>query len=186
MAPYGIVDQTHNDKAYVAPHIYDGDGELIWSGAQLFEGYNAFAFRVASIGGKDVLTALEPSEERGLILDDTYQIQDEVHVGEFGKTTNMHDFQIVDNGTRALYLNHETTENMHNARVAGYTGGPCKVSYNGIEEQDIATGEITFSWNSFNQIALEESIIWHHSPAEICEYPDRHNSKDYLSVSNVC
>lgn len=180
VAPYGIVDQTHNDKAYVAPHIYDGEGELIWSGAALFDNYNTFAFRVANVGGKDMLTALHPSSERGVIMDDKYQIQEEVHVGEYGETTNMHDFQIVDNGTRALYLNHETTNNMRNSRAAGYTDGPCRVSYNGIEEQDIKSGEITFKWNSYGKIALDESIIWHHSPAEICEYPDRHNSKDYL------
>lgn len=180
VAPYGIVDQTHNDKAYVAPHIYDGDGELIWSGAQMFENYNTFAFRTNTFEGKDVLTALHPHSERGVIIDDTYTIQKEVHIGEYGVNTNMHDFQIVDNGTRALYLNHEITNNMRNAREAGYTGGPCTVSHNGIEEQDIETGEITFSWNSLNNIGLDESIIWHYSPSEICEHPDRHNSKDYL------
>ena len=179
MAPYGIVDQTDNDKAYVAPHIYDTNGELIWSGAALFNRYDTFTFKVSHVLGKDMLTALHPKDGRGVIMDDDYEILYEIPVGVQGVNTNMHDFQVVDNGTKALFLTVEKTDTLRNARQVGYTGGPCKINFNGIHERDIETGDTTFLWSTKDHIALEESTMYKDEPAEICE-TKKHNPSDYL------
>lgn len=179
VAPYGIVDQTHNDEAYVAPHIYDSDGDLVWSGATTFNRYNTFAFKVSKVAGKDMLTCIHPHESQGVILDETYENYASVIIGQFGKNTNMHDFQIVDNGTKALYLNHEMTDNMRNSRQVGYEGGgSCKINHNGIEEQDIETKEITFTWSSIGRIDPTESMMYQHEPAELCH--GHHSTSDFL------
>lgn len=176
VAPYGIVDQTHNDDAYVAPHIYDADGELVWSGATMFDRYNTFAFQVSDVGGEAMLTTLQPHDERGVLVNDKYEMYAEVYVGEFGVTTNMHDFKVVDNGKRGLYLTHEKTISLRNSRQVGYQRGPCEINWNGIEERDIETGEVTFTWSSKDRIALEESTMYQHEPAELCE----ENRPDYM------
>lgn len=105
VGPYGIVEQTDNDKTYVGPGIYDSrNGELIWNGGSDLNNFNVFGLKVTEFEGEDMLTFLQPQENHGVIMDTHYNIRRHVRTGIWQRTHNMHDFQLVENGTRALYV----------------------------------------------------------------------------------
>jgi hypothetical protein len=159
LSPYGIVAQIDNNKAYVGPHIYDSKGELVWSGAPSFDGWDVFDFKVSNVGGKDMLTGLHPHENRGFIINNKYENHAEVDTGITKVTMNMHDFEIVDNGTRALYLNKDRKEiSVENSLAVGFDGH-CKAEFTGFQERDLKTGDITFTWSPENRIGLDESTM---------------------------
>lgn len=160
LSPYGIVGQTKHDKPYVGPHIYDQSGELVWSGAPTFKNFNVFDFKVQQVEGKDVLTGLWPHGNIAAVVDSTYAKRLGISTGNWKqKTMNMHDFQLVDNGTRALYLTRIPTKaTLKESKKVKYDGR-CIVEYTGIQERDLATGNITFNWNPEGQIGLDESTV---------------------------
>lgn len=74
VGPYGIVDQTDNDKAYVGPGIYNSlSGELVWNGGSELDHFNVYGLKVSKFRGEDVLTFLQPQESHGVIMDSTFQ-----------------------------------------------------------------------------------------------------------------
>lgn len=74
IAPYEEKTQTVAGDAWVGPHIYDSNGDLIWSGVPTFGGWNVFDFNVAEINGIRHLSGLDWQNQRGIVLDDSYQI----------------------------------------------------------------------------------------------------------------
>jgi hypothetical protein len=109
VAPYEEVEQESGSAAWNAPHIYDADGQLIWSGAPLFDGYSTFDFRVSDVRGKPMLTLLRPHYSYAAILDETYTNVENVSIGlkdpeidEVGH--NMHEFMTTNNGTRGEHI----------------------------------------------------------------------------------
>ena len=180
MSPYGVVDQADHDKAYVGPHIYDSYGQLIWSGVPTFDGYDAFDFKVTYVNGQDMLTAIHPHGNHSLILNNNYEVYADVDTGINKQTLNMHDFEVVDNGTKALYLTRRLKEtSIENSRRVGFRGH-CYVEFTGFEERDLATGEITFQWNPENKIDLDETTLRTRRIKNICTG----DPWDYLWVSS--
>ena len=154
MGPYQSARQKERGGGWVGPHIYDNQGELVWSGIPLLNGFNAFDFRVTQVDGEDMLS-MSYWHKYGVIVDSNYKIHQEVHHTDGG--FNQHDFNIVDNGTRALVM---TTQAKRASRkvshAVGYKG-KCKAAFDGFEEYDLATGERTHDWTSFERIGLDES-----------------------------
>lgn len=80
-----------------------------------------------------------------------------VRVGTSGVTGNMHDFQIVNDGTKALYLtNIKKKVSREQSHTFAYDG-ECEVIFVGIEERDVETDRITFQWDSQKHIPLRET-----------------------------
>jgi len=115
------------------PAIYDSDGELIWSGIDIFDKFDTFVFKV----------------------------------------------QVVDGGTKVLYLTAHNEKDLSVARRVGYQGGECKVAWNGIAEREIESGDLTFEWMSKDHIGMDESVMYEHDPSELCGEGVRH-PQDYL------
>ena len=62
-------------EAWIGPYIYDGKGDLTWSGAPLFDNFNIFDFRPIEICGENMLTANRTCFiilETGMVLIDYY------------------------------------------------------------------------------------------------------------------
>ena len=169
VAPYG----TANDES-IGPHIYDGNGDLIWSGAPIYKGSRIFDFRVANVGGRDVITLIDPKAKVGILLDDGYEFYTRMDMGE-SSTFNVHDFNVKDEGRKALFVKRQPgTASKKESKSIGYDGGECSVIYDGFEEWDLHNPglEPLFSWSSKNHVGLEESML---SGASSCE-----NGFDYL------
>lgn len=108
VAPYEEVEQEQGSAAWNAPHIYDQNGQLIWSGAPMFDGFSTFDFRVSNVRGEPMLTAIRPHYEYTAILDSTYTNVENISIGigdpEWdGIGHNMHEFLTVENGTRGRH-----------------------------------------------------------------------------------
>lgn len=70
VSPYGKVEQETNDKPYVGPHIYDStNGELVWSGAPMFERFDTFTFKLSKYKDNDWISLLHPKESHGVLMD---------------------------------------------------------------------------------------------------------------------
>lgn len=169
IAPYGVVEQTNNDNAYVAPHIYSDDGDLIWSGASILDRYNTFSFTVSDVGGVDMLTMLYPHGEHAWLMNERYEVESKVYIGISAVTTNMHEFQVVDDGRTGLYLTKVNKKASWGDSIAVGYNGECYVEFNGFEERDIATGTLRYAWNSEDHITLDESAMYIAGDDGACE-----------------
>lgn len=162
------------------PAIYDSDGELIWSGIDIFDKFDTFVFKVSRVKDQDMLTLLWPQHGQGVIINDRYEVEERVNLDKgTGAGVNMHDFQVVDGGSKVLYLTAHNEKDLSVARRVGYQGGECKVAWNGIAEREIESGDLTFEWMSKDHIGMDESVMYQHDPAELCGDGVRH-PQDYL------
>jgi hypothetical protein len=196
VAPYAHLEQT-DYNSWNGPHIYDQDGELVWSGVAMFNHLNIYDFRLAEVNGSMVPTLIFTEHANGLILDDGYNIRNTVDM--FGMdlpqwlldqighrhTTNMHDFNVIDNGKRAVMLT-KVYENATRAesKAVGFDG-ECTAKWQGFKEVDVATSEILFEWNSHGQILLEESTYKKGPLEEMCSGNAGPGGWDILHLNSV-
>lgn len=166
VAPYGNLGQPRPGNHWVGPHIYDNEGELIWSGAPMFGYWNAFDFRTATINGETMLTLLSDHEQRGFMINSSYQVHKTVPFlyGEETKV-NMHEFNIIDDGKTALLLTLEPImTSVDVSKVVG-VNKPCDAKYQGFREVDLAGSETpqeTFHWEAIGHIELDEPTFKTH------------------------
>ncbi|KIW18692.1 hypothetical protein PV08_02981 [Exophiala spinifera] len=165
VAPYTtwatVPDRLEFSPAQVGPHIYDGDGNLIWSGAALAHNRNAFDFRTFKANGSTHLSYVlhysrrEGDEEQhgqGVYLDSSYrQIGRVTH--NIGIEFNFHEFDIRDDGKSALLIATDRT-----VRQEPTTGKSGWVAHDCIKELDLTTGEDKFWWCPLdNGVQLNET-----------------------------
>ncbi|KAK5163442.1 uncharacterized protein LTR77_010624 [Saxophila tyrrhenica] len=196
LAPYAALEQSEYNS-WNGPHIYDQKGELIWSGSPMFNNLNIYDFRLAEVGGKMMPTMIFTEHSDGLILDEGYNIHHTVDM--FGMelpdwlmeqighrhTTNMHDFNVIDDGKRAVMLT-KVYENATKAesKAVGFDG-ECTAKWQGFKEVDVATGEILFEWNAHGHIQLEEST-YHKGPLdEMCNGNAGPGGWDILHLNSI-
>ena len=126
---------------------------MIWSGAPLLKGYNLKDFRPQNVNGESMLTGIYAHSGVDIMINNQYEIQEQLHV----KHINIHDFNVVQNGTRALAM---TVENYRasvaESRTVGFNG-QCQVSTTGFDEYDTTTWEKTFAWSAQKHITINES-----------------------------
>lgn len=169
VAPYQQLDQGTPGDAWVGPHIYDGRGELIWSGSAIFQNWNAFDFELTTINGEQMMTILFPHGQAGIVLDHNYRVWK--HVPLDGIKADMHAFRVIDNGSRALVITHDHVETTpEEAAVVGFNGS-CSVAYIGFAELD--ENEPTppiFTWKAYHHIGLDEGTFNNDRVDEECTH----------------
>lgn len=151
------------------PHIYDQNGELVWSGAHLFDDRPTFDFRVASWNDSQYLTFIAGEDLReydfpggsGVVLDNSYRFVQNVDERTGRGVMNMHEFNIIDDGRRALMI----TFGSKFVDVDLGDDAPRKmfVGNNGFSEVDTSTGLPVFSWWALDHIHPSESTVDHPS-----------------------
>ncbi|CAK1361953.1 hypothetical protein CB0940_02728 [Cercospora beticola] len=141
---------------WVGPAIYDGRGELIWSGAALFRNTMTDDFRVSNVGGQDLMTVLHQEKGQGVVVRPSYGVRNAIRFGD-PRAINIHEFHFVDNGARALIIrSNKTRASTEDSQSVGIAGG-CIAEFDGFEEFETSTWESVFRWNSFGRIGLNES-----------------------------
>ena len=140
-----------------------------------------FDFRVANVDGWDMITFVDPKQEAGIVLDENYNVHTSVPMGEKEHGTfNVHDFNVVGNASRALFVKRKPGKaSKAESAAIGYDRGECNVIYDGFEERDLLKpdSEPTFSWSSEDHVSLEESAL---SGASSCA-----KGFDYLYVMGM-
>ena len=178
----------------VGPHIYDNNGDLIWSGAHLFGDRTTFDFKVAQHNGSQFLTFIAGSDLNqsdypggsGVVLDNSYNYVQTVDESSGRGTMNMHEFTTIDDGRRALMITYGsrlTDVVKHNVPSKTFVGN------NGFSEVETATGNSVFSWWALDHIDPAESRVPHPSGRLSYESPwdffhlnsiDKNSDGDYL------
>lgn len=137
--------------------IIDAAGRTVWF-HQAAAGTVDADFRTQTLHGRPVLTFWEGKNFGGLsdgtdyIYDDHYRLIGSVHAGP-GLTTDGHEFLVTDRGT-AWVLSYDTA-----TADLSSIGGPAQQSViDGIvQEIDIRTGQVLFSWNSAEHVPYGQS-----------------------------
>ena len=156
VAFYYGVDQRVPGANWVGPHIYDSSGELVWGGGTAFKHWNVFDFGV--IEGQQKLSLLSKHDKMAYILDKDYQVSQMVPlVEEDDQEADMHSFNVVSNGDRAMIITNRPWNTTTNAAEQVGYGGPCFAKYQGFRELDLATSKSIFEWNARDWIGLDES-----------------------------
>ncbi|KAK5163562.1 uncharacterized protein LTR77_010511 [Saxophila tyrrhenica] len=168
---YDFLDQSfQNGGRWTAPHIFDGSGELIWSGSYLSRQYDAFDFRLSNVLGETMLSFLYPHNRSAILLDTSYNVRYSVPVAEEGQSVDMHEFHIVENGTKALFFyDQRRNVTQEQSRAIGWMNGNCTVNDNLFHELDVANDfQPTFTWSSAEHVGLYESSKVENSLQERC------------------
>lgn len=158
IAPYELLGQKERGAGWVGPYIYDGKGELVWSGVPMFDSFNIFDFRPIKINGEDMLTAIYKRADAGAILDNSFRIRKMVHWPGGYDAANMHEFTVFDEGTKALMLTLEHHElSKERSKELGFDG-QCNINTNGLLELDISTSppKTLFSFSLLDHLSLDE------------------------------
>ncbi|KAJ9249766.1 hypothetical protein DTO207G8_6553 [Paecilomyces variotii] len=168
-APYSVIDPEAPTRKWmpcqVGPHIYDGNGTLIWSGACLFENRNVFDFRpVTNIDDEVHMSFIlqhayhdDSVKGSGMIYDQHYEHEKIVGVTNDLSAFNMHEFKVLEGGKTSLACTYRP-ENVDFADL-GRPGETGVVIIGGFEEIDTATGKVVFEWSSKDHVSLSESTF---------------------------
>lgn len=192
VAPYNTNNDWESHKTplieacQVGPHIYDNNGELIWSGACLFRNENGFDFKAIHHGGRIHLSLDDVRGDpslygAGIILSDQYQIVKDVQMAEHTNQFDQHEFAVLDNGNTALYVASDLRD-MDGESIGLGRYSTTRVHSTGFKEVDLSGGnpKTVFDWQGADHIPLDESTFaW---PEEADPYG---KGWDYLHMNSV-
>lgn len=156
VSPRDKMDET---DTWVGPHIYDGNGELVWSGTEMFSaGKSTMSFQLHNVRGEDLMTTLDWDTGEIAIWDDHYEVVETIDAYR-GKRVNSHELHFVDNGSKAVVMKtkYEPASLEETHSIGLYNGKPCHADWDGIEEYDTATWQTTWEWNPQGRVFLNES-----------------------------
>jgi hypothetical protein len=130
--------------------IYDNNGDLVWWREGRYTNLSQITYQ-----GEPALSVFLNSDVGGefLLLDSSYTEIASLTL-DGGYLTDVHDFQVSPDGSRVLLMGYDYVP----YDLSEY-GGPAngQVVDAVIQEQDIATGEVTFEWRALDHIPLEET-----------------------------
>ncbi|PWY82028.1 hypothetical protein BO70DRAFT_405066 [Aspergillus heteromorphus CBS 117.55] len=181
VAPYWVtVGEPYTNRwmpYQVGPHIFDQDGELVWTGAEFTNNRNAFDLRVIeNQPGKPQLSmmvqtgiGLALEDANGTVLNNRYQVTGSIPVND------KHEFYVYAPG-RALAIHHR--REAVDLWEIGLPGVFRLVKFHGFQDVDITTGRVLFEWDSQGKVPLDESVI-------AVEAGPADDPADYLHANSV-
>ena len=144
--------------AWVGPTIYDGSGELVWSGTAQLDSPNCMDFRISEIDGEPLLAMLDRDRRSGVFLDSSFRVRHVLDALGDGDSINGHELKVVDDGRSVLVIRNYRMEATEREKAAvGFEGDVCWARYNNFVELDVETGEVVFEFHARGQIGIDES-----------------------------
>ncbi len=162
--------------ARTGPLIVDDDGQPIFF-RQNRQGIRSNDVRVQEYRGEPVLTWWEGraagghGQGVGVIVDTSYREIARVRAKR-PYDLDMHEFKLTSRGTALVLIYHTVRRDLRS--VGGRRDG--RVIDNLVQEIDVRTGKVLFSWSSLDHIGLGESYR---------ELPDDRSAWDYFHVNSV-
>ncbi|MGH9293611.1 MAG: arylsulfotransferase family protein, partial [Acidimicrobiales bacterium] len=161
LAPGLVLTDCHGGSGQQGPIIFTSTGELVWFLPVSDHGgaaRRAFNLRAQTYRGKPVLCWFEgevvDSHGRGhyVVADSNYATVATVHAAD-GLSGDLHDFFLTERGTAVL-----TAYGTAEADLSGLGGSKSGTYlYGVIQEVELATGKLVFSWRSDHHVAFGES-----------------------------
>jgi hypothetical protein len=181
---YVFVAPKH-DAPQKGPEIVDENGQPVWFDPVAGPD-QAADFRVQTYKGKPVLTWWEgpiksPILGTGyghyVIADNSYKPIKRVEAGFGPDTADLHDFELTPRGT-ALIVAYKTVPGS-----LASIGGPAKakVADSIVQDVDVETGKVLFTWHSIGHVAIDESFVPLTGPGS----PPPGNPYDYFHINSV-
>ncbi|EME45855.1 hypothetical protein DOTSEDRAFT_127304 [Dothistroma septosporum NZE10] len=160
LAPQGAyLGRKEHSPYQIGPHIYDGDGNLVWNGASNYNNRNTFGLTPMTINDTQYLSLYITGEHLGDGISGTPAIvlpnnrYEEVSRLE-DMSYDLHEFNILPNGRSALI----STNGLDTRNAAELGQGQRALVISGFSEVDLISGEKIFEWNPvINHISLDES-----------------------------
>jgi len=158
VAPGLVFLTPANGAGQDGPAIFDDAGELVWMSPGTGQGVTDL--RVASYGGKPVLTWWEGSNNGGIgsgehvVVDSSYRELTRIRAAS-GRQADLHELQLSPAGTALFFADAAITPSLS----AGATPAPWPVMDCAVQEIDLATGLLLFEWHTADHIDIEESVV---------------------------
>ncbi|KAI1147217.1 ASST-domain-containing protein [Nemania diffusa] len=168
VTPFKFIGHGLDDVKWVpcqmGPMIYDGDGELVWSGACQFNQRIMYDLFPIEFGGQTVLKAIVMRSEfpvpdcgAGLYINQNYEMVHNFFIDGENSHVNIHEFN---------YIAHRNTTLVTTRRPRQWSGHALGlmedlvwIDSNGFRAYDMTTGNITFQWHAEYHLSLEESTL---------------------------
>lgn len=136
---------------------------LVWSGACQVRNQNACDFRAWNINGTDYMSTILYKNHNdpvghGIIMDSSYRIVKDVLPPAEHAGLNMHELNIVNNGTAVLYFTFRP-EWVNISMLPDQVVSHGWIMNMGIREVDLRTGQANFEWWAHPEISLTESNV---------------------------
>ena len=135
--------------------------------------FKLYDFRVAEFEGIDMLTGISHRDNGGLIFNSNYELVKTVSWTPTWATANMHEFNVVRNGSRALAATNEPHKKLsvEMSKTVGFEG-KCEATVDGMKELDITVDppRILFEWIGIDHMPLKESIIRPDKIESLCKH----------------
>ena len=125
-------------------------------------------FLISKVNGDYKMTFMSQQLRKGAILDSSYHIVDRVHV-DHSNQIYMHEFNFVENGTRALVINSHGYNAKNDISKVVEFDGKRHCTFDGFEELDRKTWKSTFDFQSYGKIGLDESTMTQGDINEMCD-----------------
>lgn len=166
-APGLIFLTPSNGAGTDGPMIADGSGELVWM--RPGSGRMATDLRVASLGGRPVLTWWEGANNGGIgagehvVADASYRELARIGGGS-GRTSDLHELVLTDRGTALLFADASVAAPGPSGSAppaAAGSGAPAPSLMDcAIQEVSVATGQVLFEWHSVDHVGVDESVLY--------------------------
>lgn len=166
MSPYRRLEGDEADQPWVGPFIYDGQGELVWSGGAMFS-LNVDDFRISNVNGENLMTLM--TDSKIYLLENDYSIRSASFLTK-QQHQDTHELNFVDGGRRALLLEFGLQKSSEKeSKVVGYDGR-CIAQYTGFFEVDVTKDgwPRVYEWSSRGKIGLDESTMTQGSLDDRC------------------
>ncbi|GAB7342192.1 hypothetical protein MBLNU457_g0444t1 [Dothideomycetes sp. NU457] len=190
-----LPDRLEYTPYQVGPHIYDGDGNLVWSGAVADHNRNAYDFKPFTVGNETGLSyMLGPVANKSIdnagglfvMMDASYtKTNDITSLPDPMSDINSHEFTVLDNGCSALLM-FDRIIDRNSTDIPGAQEFEYPYLDDCIMEIDIATRRAEFEWCPLkNGVSPEESFVHDPSIEPLRDYfhgnsVDKFQNGDYL------
>jgi hypothetical protein len=170
----GDVFLTAQDSTQQGPMILNGKGQLIWFDPMTNQHTSAFNLRVQHYHRKPVLTwwqgrVLVPAgygiDGEDVIVNQRLQTVAVLHAGE-GYSSDLHEFQLTQHGTALITAFAPVKTDL--SSVGGPKDGT--VLDGVIEELDVKTGRVLWSWHALGHVPLPASHAGKPTPGQPYDY----------------
>lgn len=182
VAPFEELGDQGTGHGWTGPHIYDGDGQLVWSGADVVDDWPTIDFKLSNVRGEDMLTFLVHRQGDAYIMDNTLSINEKVDLGALGDGFNSHEFNFIENGTRAIIIHEERRDATKDQAMAIEWEKNCRTLFNGFKELHTDTWKPAHEWSSFGHVGLDESTFTDGGAEEYC---NQQWGWDYIHFNSV-
>lgn len=150
-------------------------------------------FRVSSYHDNQSLSmvlAPDPRHEEedprgvGWIMGQDFELRKSVHMHDMIPSFNMHEFNILDDGSTALVVTKDPR--FHNIPSPDTDKSSSeeievRISHNGFQEIDILTGEVLFEWDAMDHVDLSETLV----PLDTSEVGQPNQLWDFIHLNSV-